>query len=218
MEPELEFQQIEHGLHLDSTDTVDINDDITCNRDDIGVLIEEYMPANILTCSSGRRKRGRGPIRVLNLLMMPTTNLCGATVRNPNYAPLQVEKWNDIPNQAKEMMWKHIKEHADVAEERRKWIISGAIVTVDVHAATDLIRSVNSSSAIETCIDAQQIFYLRAAGFLLPCYIMAWAINILQRRRQRELETGVWLPLGGAAIWTGRDSVHWAGHEAGIWP
>ncbi|PIA57473.1 hypothetical protein AQUCO_00600301v1 [Aquilegia coerulea] len=28
------------------------------------------------------------------------------------------------------------------------------------------------------------LFLLRAAGFLLPCYIMAWAISILQRRRQ----------------------------------
>ncbi|MQM21151.1 hypothetical protein Taro_054185 [Colocasia esculenta] len=31
-----------------------------------------------------------------------------------------------------------------------------------------------------------QLFLLRAAGFLLPCYIMAWAISILQRRRQRQ--------------------------------
>ncbi|XP_077224828.1 uncharacterized protein LOC143858097 [Tasmannia lanceolata] len=30
------------------------------------------------------------------------------------------------------------------------------------------------------------IFLLRAAGFLLPCYIMAWAISILLRRRQRQ--------------------------------
>ncbi|CAF1921540.1 unnamed protein product [Brassica rapa subsp. narinosa] len=30
------------------------------------------------------------------------------------------------------------------------------------------------------------LFMLRAAGFLLPCYIMAWAISILQRRRQRQ--------------------------------
>ncbi|XVF43119.1 hypothetical protein PTKIN_Ptkin02bG0014900 [Pterospermum kingtungense] len=30
------------------------------------------------------------------------------------------------------------------------------------------------------------LFLLRAAGFLLPCYIMAWAISILQRRRQRQ--------------------------------
>ncbi|KAK4752926.1 hypothetical protein SAY87_021724 [Trapa incisa] len=30
------------------------------------------------------------------------------------------------------------------------------------------------------------LFLLRAAGFLLPCYIMAWAISIIQRRRQRQ--------------------------------
>ncbi|XP_057495102.1 uncharacterized protein LOC130780147 [Actinidia eriantha] len=30
------------------------------------------------------------------------------------------------------------------------------------------------------------LFLLRAAGFLLPCYIMAWAISILQRRRHRQ--------------------------------
>ncbi|MBA0652177.1 hypothetical protein Goklo_019453 [Gossypium klotzschianum] len=30
------------------------------------------------------------------------------------------------------------------------------------------------------------LFLLRAAGFLLPCYIVAWAISILQRRRQRQ--------------------------------
>ncbi|PWA36373.1 zinc finger, RING-CH-type, Zinc finger, RING/FYVE/PHD-type [Artemisia annua] len=31
------------------------------------------------------------------------------------------------------------------------------------------------------------LFLLRIAGFLLPCYIMVWAISILQRRRQRQL-------------------------------
>ncbi|XP_051146136.1 uncharacterized protein LOC127261781 isoform X2 [Andrographis paniculata] len=30
------------------------------------------------------------------------------------------------------------------------------------------------------------LFLLRALGFLLPCYIMIWAISILQRRRQRQ--------------------------------
>ncbi|XP_051144737.1 uncharacterized protein LOC127260822 [Andrographis paniculata] len=30
------------------------------------------------------------------------------------------------------------------------------------------------------------LLLLRAVGFLLPCYIMIWAINILQRRRQRQ--------------------------------
>ncbi len=32
------------------------------------------------------------------------------------------------------------------------------------------------------------IFMMRALGFLLPCYIMAWAISVLQRRREREEE------------------------------
>nr|XP_027097851.1 uncharacterized protein LOC113717283 isoform X2 [Coffea arabica] len=32
------------------------------------------------------------------------------------------------------------------------------------------------------------LFLLRAAGFLLPCYIMVWAISILQRRRQRQYQ------------------------------
>lgn len=30
------------------------------------------------------------------------------------------------------------------------------------------------------------LFLLRAAGFLLPCYIMAWAISILHQRRRRQ--------------------------------
>ncbi|KAL7148969.1 hypothetical protein ABFS83_05G009000 [Erythranthe nasuta] len=30
------------------------------------------------------------------------------------------------------------------------------------------------------------LFLLRAVGFLLPCYIMIWAISILQQRRQRQ--------------------------------
>ncbi|CAO2828785.1 unnamed protein product [Amaranthus hypochondriacus] len=35
------------------------------------------------------------------------------------------------------------------------------------------------------------LFLLRAAGFLLPCYIMAWAISILQRIRQRQEATAL---------------------------
>ncbi|XP_042006696.1 uncharacterized protein LOC121755470 isoform X4 [Salvia splendens] len=31
-----------------------------------------------------------------------------------------------------------------------------------------------------------QLFLLRAVSFLLPCYIMIWAVSILQRRRQRQ--------------------------------
>ncbi|KAJ0436276.1 putative E3 ubiquitin-protein ligase MARCH [Helianthus annuus] len=35
------------------------------------------------------------------------------------------------------------------------------------------------------------LFLLRVAGFLLPCYIMAWAISILQRRRQRQVSLNI---------------------------
>ncbi|XP_051182217.1 uncharacterized protein [Lolium perenne] len=36
--------------------------------------------------------------------------------------------------------------------------------------------------------DAPALFLLWAAGFLLPCYIMAWDISIMQRQRQRQEE------------------------------
>ncbi|KAJ0858160.1 putative RNA recognition motif domain, nucleotide-binding alpha-beta plait domain superfamily [Helianthus annuus] len=46
-----------------------------------------------------------------------------------------------------------------------------------------------------------KIFLLRIAGFLLPCYIMVWAISILQRRRQQqELE---WRLFGMQSITAG---------------
>lgn len=44
------------------------------------------------------------------------------------------------------------------------------------------------SCGITDLVDSlTQLFLLRAAGFLLPCYIMAWAISIMQRRRQRQV-------------------------------
>jgi len=52
-----------------------------------------------------------------------------------------------------------------------------------------LLRHALSVSDAEGDDDAStffSLFLLRAAGFLLPCYIMAWAISILQRRRERE--------------------------------
>ena len=50
-----------------------------------------------------------------------------------------------------------------------------------------------------------QLFLLRAAGFLLPCYIMAWIFSILHRRRQREvcqanLLFEAWYKLYGAVV------------------
>ncbi|KAB8115785.1 hypothetical protein EE612_056526 [Oryza sativa] len=52
-----------------------------------------------------------------------------------------------------------------------------------------LLRHALSISDNEGDDDAStmfSLFLLRAAGFLLPCYIMAWIFSILHRRRQRQ--------------------------------
>ncbi|CAH2043839.1 unnamed protein product [Thlaspi arvense] len=61
------------------------------------------------------------------------------------------------------------------------------------------------------------LFMLRAAGFLLPCYIMAWAISILQRRRQRQeaaalaaAEVAFMLHSGGGVGGQRRGGLHFA--------
>ncbi|XP_010458939.1 PREDICTED: uncharacterized protein LOC104740106 [Camelina sativa] len=61
------------------------------------------------------------------------------------------------------------------------------------------------------------LFMLRAAGFLLPCYIMAWAISILQRRRQRQeaaalaaAEVAFMLHSGGGSGGQRRGGLHFA--------
>ncbi|AED97609.1 unnamed protein product [Arabidopsis thaliana] len=61
------------------------------------------------------------------------------------------------------------------------------------------------------------LFMLRAAGFLLPCYIMAWAISILQRRRQRQeaaalaaAEVAFMLHSGGGGGGQRRGGLHFA--------
>ncbi|KAJ7283121.1 hypothetical protein O6H91_19G083000 [Diphasiastrum complanatum] len=46
--------------------------------------------------------------------------------------------------------------------------------------------SMAASGADEDASTFFTLFLLRAAGFLLPCYIMARALDILQRRRQRQ--------------------------------
>ncbi|OVA13373.1 zinc finger protein [Macleaya cordata] len=55
-----------------------------------------------------------------------------------------------------------------------------------------LLRHALSITGVEGDNDVATLFalfLLRAIGFLLPCYIMAWAICILQRRRHREDDT-----------------------------
>lgn len=40
---------------------------------------------------------------------------------------------------------------------------------------------------IHRVVNSGQLLVLRVAGFLLPCYIIVWAIGIWQRRRQRQV-------------------------------
>lgn len=46
--------------------------------------------------------------------------------------------------------------------------------------------AITSSGGDEDTATFFTLFILRAAGFLLPCYIMARALSIIQRRRQRQ--------------------------------
>ncbi|CAN1296455.1 hypothetical protein LINPERPRIM_LOCUS23148 [Linum perenne] len=46
--------------------------------------------------------------------------------------------------------------------------------------------SLSNSDGDDDAATFFSLFMLRAAVFLLPCYIMAWAISILQRRRERQ--------------------------------
>lgn len=59
--------------------------------------------------------------------------------------------------------------------------------------------TITSSDAEDDASAIFSLFLLRAAGFLLPCYIMAWAISIMQRQRQRQ-EEAMLLPTEVAII------------------
>lgn len=48
------------------------------------------------------------------------------------------------------------------------------------------ILSMTAAAANEDASTFYMLFLLRAAGFLLPCYIMVRAMNVLQRRRQQQ--------------------------------
>ncbi|KAF8393962.1 hypothetical protein HHK36_020164 [Tetracentron sinense] len=122
------FQQNEAELHQDSTNTVEVNDDdVTWNREDIeGVLIDVNMPANFLEGQNSSTQPstplpertvddqsqpsppqvylgGRGDEGPLEALVFSPCDL------NPYFAPLQLEKWAEISEHSKEMMWRHIQ-------------------------------------------------------------------------------------------------------------
>lgn len=56
-----------------------------------------------------------------------------------------------------------------------------------INALLCLVWIFSSVTANLTGCNLGQLFLLRAAGFLLPCYIMAWAVSIMQRQRQRQV-------------------------------
>lgn len=137
-------------------------------------MLDSYILANIFfyfslfllgSCSGQKRTRGRTRgIKLFNrrpgdkLIIQfnaegqpigenarSFSTLCGIVVRSPGNAPLQVKKWAEIPEQAKEKMWSHIQvngneyfsilvilmcslfstsqEFALVDEERKKWVM-----------------------------------------------------------------------------------------------
>ncbi|KAH7550698.1 hypothetical protein JRO89_XS13G0250800 [Xanthoceras sorbifolium] len=76
-------------------------------------------------------------------------------------------------------------EYADTNASGAAFCRSAALILM----ALLLLRHALSLSNSDGDDDAStffSLFLLRAAGFLLPCYIMAWAVSILQRRRQRQ--------------------------------
>ncbi|KAJ8630079.1 hypothetical protein MRB53_023402 [Persea americana] len=106
--------------------------------------IETGGPANSSSSCSGK-KTTRGPMRGIKLLnkrpddklvgdfntddqpigenARDFSTLCGIVVRTPGIAPLRVKKWAEIPEQAKDKLWKNIQEFAVVDEERKKWVL-----------------------------------------------------------------------------------------------
>ncbi|XP_021807579.1 uncharacterized protein LOC110751414 [Prunus avium] len=62
---------------------------------------------------------------------------------------------------------------------------SAALILMALLILRHALRVTDSDNGDDTSA-IFSLFLLRAAGFLLPCYIMAWAISILQRRQQRQ--------------------------------
>ncbi|GMH31163.1 hypothetical protein Nepgr_033006 [Nepenthes gracilis] len=63
---------------------------------------------------------------------------------------------------------------------------SAALILMSLLFLRHALNIPDSDGDNDTAPSFFSLFLLKAAGFLLPCYIMAWAISILQRRRQRQ--------------------------------
>ncbi|KAK9935149.1 hypothetical protein M0R45_022261 [Rubus argutus] len=76
-------------------------------------------------------------------------------------------------------------EYAASSSSGAPFFRSAALILMALLILRHALRVTDSDSGDDTSA-IFSLFLLRAAGFLLPCYIMAWAISILQRRQQRQ--------------------------------
>ncbi|KAL0721235.1 hypothetical protein Bca4012_035834 [Brassica carinata] len=80
-------------------------------------------------------------------------------------------------------------EYADSNSSGAAFLRSAALILMALLLLRHAMNLSNNNNSDEEEDDPSAFFFLfmlRAAAFLLPCYIMAWAISILQRRRQRQ--------------------------------
>ncbi|KAL2462877.1 RING/FYVE/PHD zinc finger superfamily protein [Forsythia ovata] len=77
-------------------------------------------------------------------------------------------------------------EYADSNASGAVFCRSAALILIALLLLRHALTMGNGDSADDDVSTFFSLFLLRAAGFLLPCYIMAWAISMLQRRRQRQ--------------------------------
>ncbi|KAL3528385.1 hypothetical protein ACH5RR_007707 [Cinchona calisaya] len=77
-------------------------------------------------------------------------------------------------------------EYADSSSSGAAFFRSAALILMALLLLRHALTIGNGDGDDDDVSTFFSLFLLRVAGFLLPCYIMAWAISILQRRRQRQ--------------------------------
>ncbi|KAJ4887732.1 RING/FYVE/PHD zinc finger superfamily protein [Raphanus sativus] len=111
-------------------------------------------------------------------------------------------------------------EYADTNSSGAAFLRSAALILMALLLLQHAMNLSNNNSDDQEDDDPSAFFFLfmlRAAGFLLPCYIMAWTISILQRRRQRQeaaalaaAEVAFMLHSGGGGGVQHRGGLHYA--------
>ncbi|XP_070016165.1 uncharacterized protein [Nicotiana sylvestris] len=79
-------------------------------------------------------------------------------------------------------------EYADASASGAAFCRSAALFLMALLLLRHAFENVEGDADDDDVTTFFSLFLLRAAGFLLPCFIMAWGISILQRRRQRQQE------------------------------